>query len=257
MKLWMDKVYQKLNTNKTQLKFFKPETANISFELKFEDTILESTDEINLLGVRISNNLDLKQFVAKKVQACNFKLRNLSFIKDGLTFKTKILMVTNLILSNLDYCNSVLAGVPKKLIKPLQLILNRATRFIFNLTRRTHIKPFLKKLHFLPIQFRINFKLCLLAFKIYHGTAPEYLIMKFIKYIPTTTINLRIGPGRDTYMFQNNFPPHKKSTICDQIKQEWNSLPLYIRQINTINTFKSQLKAHFFTEAFHDVPSLT
>ena len=142
----------------------------------------------------------MKKFIQRKVQVCNFKLGNLVFIQNSIPFKIRITLVTNLILSNLDYCNSLLACSNENALKPLRLVLNRAVRFIFNLRKRTHITHFLKRLHFLPIQYRIIFKTCLLAFKIFHGMAPEYLQSKFAKFVRTTTSNLRDNSGRDNYI---------------------------------------------------------
>ena len=100
--------------------------------------LIETVNEFKLLGVTITDNLDLKKFVSKKVQTCNFKLRNLWHIREGLNFKSRVTMVTNLIISTLDYCNSILAGANGGTIRPLQLMLNRAVRFIFRPGRTEH-----------------------------------------------------------------------------------------------------------------------
>ena len=169
---------------------------------------------------------------------------------NSLSFKTRIILVTNLILSNLDYGNALLACQTETSIKPLQLTLNRAIRFIFNLPIRTHITPYLKQLHILPIKFRIKFKICLFSFKVFYAMAPQYLMNKFQKYIPTSTMSLRIGSGRDNFMFDIHIPDHRKQTIIQQMKLDWNSLPLDIRMTNNIARFKVQLKTHFFRIAF-------
>ena len=157
-------------------------------------------------------------------------------------------MVTNLIISQLDYCNSILICAKKKDIKPLQLALNRAIRFIFYIDRRSHITPFLKKLHILPIEYRIKYKSCLISYKIFHKLAPPYLIEQFPTFEPSTSISLRIGPGRDTSMFQLDLS--KRETIYSKLKSEWNKLPYDLRMSNNLNLFKTKLKSHFFSMAF-------
>ena len=158
-------------------------------------------------------------------------------------------MVTNVILSNLDYCNSLLSICTKTSLKPLQTIFNRSIRFIFGINRRTHISPYQQKLHFLPIFYRIKFKLCLLSYKIFNQIAPDYLSDDFILFQPTTPINLRIGPGRDTSMFQMERST-AKYTLKKNMKKEWNSLPLILRNVKSVSLFKKKLKTHFFTQAF-------
>ena len=102
--------------------------------------------------------MDFSSFISKKVQVCSFHLRNLAHIRKSLPHTARVILVTNLILSTLDYCNSLLIGATNKDILPLQRVLNRAVRLIFDLKKRDHITPYLFKLHFLPVKFRIQYK---------------------------------------------------------------------------------------------------
>src|SRR6218665_228483 len=72
-------------------------------------------------------------------------------------------LVSALIISRLDYCNSILANLPASTLAPLQRVLNAAARLVMNLGPRDHVTPALYELHWLPIQSRIQFKLCLLV----------------------------------------------------------------------------------------------
>ena len=170
----------------------------------------------------------------------------------SLNFKSRVTMVTNLIISTLDYCNSVLAGSNNATIRPLQLVLNRAVRFIYKPGRRSHITPYLKMLHILPISYRIKFKTCLISFKVYNKMAPSYLDEDFVKFQHHNNINLRTGCGRDPYMFKVTLPHHRKDTILEVFKNEWNALPLSVRMETSLQLFKKKLKTHFFKLAFPD-----
>jgi len=68
-------------------------------------------------------------------------------------------LVSAFILSRRDYCNSVLAGLPRCTTEPLQRVLNAAARFVLNLLPHEHITPALQQLHWLPIDYRITYKL--------------------------------------------------------------------------------------------------
>ena len=88
----------------------------------------------------------------------------------------KLMLVKQLVISKLDYCNSLYMNLPKTRLNKLRSTLNGAVRFIYNIEdRTTDLVPFYKKAHILPIDQRIFFKVCLLTHKSVHGTAPGYL----------------------------------------------------------------------------------
>ena len=80
-----------------------------------------------------------------------------------------------MISSRLDYCNSLLYGVSKYNVSKLQKIQNALCRIVFRLDRTSHVTPFLQKLHWLPITYRILFKYNLITFKAIEFSQPIYL----------------------------------------------------------------------------------
>ena len=84
-------------------------------------------------------------------------------------------LVSAFILSRLDYCNSLLSCLPRSSIQPLQRVMNVAARVIMNLSLHDHVKPALKQLHWLPVEQRITYKLCLFMHHVNTGQAPQYL----------------------------------------------------------------------------------
>ena len=77
--------------------------------------------------------------------------------------------------SKLDYCNSLLYGIPKYLVCRLQRVQNMAARIV-TLTRKfDSITPIMFKLHWLPVHSRIIFQLLLLLYKALNGKAPSYI----------------------------------------------------------------------------------
>ena len=136
---------------------------------------LEKLNTVLSLGVNIDSTLSLKNFVNTKCSEAYFKIRNISRLRYCLGAPMRIMLVRNLLLSKLDYCNAILANIPKYLINKLQRILNASVRFIYNIKKHDHISYYLKKAHFLPVQKRIDFKLCTFVLKIIHNLAPTYL----------------------------------------------------------------------------------
>jgi len=56
-------------------------------------------------------------------------------------------LIVTLVRSRLDYCNSVLFGLPANLIQRLQSVQNAAARLIFIIRRSEHITPVLISLY--------------------------------------------------------------------------------------------------------------
>jgi len=85
-------------------------------------------------------------------------------------------MVHAFVCSRIDYCNSLLVGLPKSRLSPLQSVLNAAARLIARLPRYSHISTFMSDhLHWLPLTARIHFKIILLTYRALLGLAPTYL----------------------------------------------------------------------------------
>ena len=64
----------------------------------------------------------------------------------------------------------------------LQRVQNAAARLVLGIPRCEHITPGLKSLHWLPVEKRIVFKLCLLVYKTRHCLAPLYLCGLLLPY---------------------------------------------------------------------------
>jgi len=82
-------------------------------------------------------------------------------------------VVNSLVVSKVDYCNSLLAACTQQQTDKLQRVLNCAARVILGGSKYDHVTPFIcDDLHWLCVPERVMFKLCLLVYKALHGTAP-------------------------------------------------------------------------------------
>ena len=80
--------------------------------------------------------------------------------------------------SRIAYCNALLYGLPKYQLQRLQYVQNTAARVVLQVSKFQHITPVLCALHWLPIQYRIIFKILLVVYKSLNGTSPSYLAQK-------------------------------------------------------------------------------
>ncbi len=121
-------------------------------------------------------------------RSCRFALHNIRKIRPFLTEHAAQLLVQALVISRLDYCNALLAGLPSNTIKPLQMIQNAAARLVFNEPKRAHVTPLFVSLHWLPVAARIQFKTLMLAYRTTTGAAPSYFHSLLRIYIPSRSL---------------------------------------------------------------------
>ena len=144
-----------------------------------------------------------------------------------------------------------LVGVPSTQLSKLQRLQNAAARLVSNVAKYDHITPTLVHLHWLPVTYRVNFKIAMLAHKCIYGNAPEYL-KDLIKVKSTTRYNLR----SDGEMLLEDYSARSKKTLGDRTfkvaaPRIWNILPKDIRKQDNYYTFKKQLKTYYFKLAYN------
>ena len=155
---WMVRYHLKLNLDKTELLFIPHRTSPLP-ELSVTvdgTTVTASRSARNHQGVVLDDQLDFKEQVAATSRSCRFLLYNIRRIRLYLTTYSTQLLIQAMVISRLDYCNSLLASLPAYAIQLLQLIQNSAVRLVFNLPKFSHITPLLQSLHWLPVAARIH-----------------------------------------------------------------------------------------------------
>ncbi len=176
-----------LNLAKTELLMV---SANLSLHHNFSiqlgsSTITPSRTARNL-GVVIDDQLSFTDHIATTARSCRFALYNIRKIRPFLSEQAAQLLVQALVLSRLDYCNALLAGLPACTIKPLQLIQNASASVVFNEPKKAHVTPLFIRLHWLAA--RIKFKVLMFAYKTTTGAAPIYLNLLVQTYAPSRSL---------------------------------------------------------------------
>ena len=80
------------------------------------------------------------------------------------------MVVNSIVACRLDYCNALYFGISEHLINQLQLIQNAAAKAVVGLYKYDHMGETLKELHWLPVKYRIEFKILLIIFKCLIGS---------------------------------------------------------------------------------------
>ncbi len=136
----MKEHHLQLNLAKTELLVF-PATPTLQhdFTVQLGSSTITPSASIRNLGVIFDEQLTFKEHIAKTARSCRFALHNIRKIRPFLTEHAAQLLVQALVISRLDYCNALLAGLPSNTIKPLQMIQNAAARLVFNEPKKTHV----------------------------------------------------------------------------------------------------------------------
>ena len=117
----------------------------------------------------------MNKHVSKVCSKAFGTLYKINKIREFLTEETTKTLILAFVSSHIDYCNSLLYGIPQYQMNRLQRVLNAATRLTCRLPRFALVTTALFRLHWLPIRYRILYKIALLAFKVLKGKAPSYL----------------------------------------------------------------------------------
>ena len=118
----------------------------------------------------------MSNHVAHMCKGAWHHLRQIGQIRQYLDKKASETLMHSFVSSHLDSFNSLLYGAPKYELHKLQRIQNTAARIVTKTKKFDHITPVLTDLHWLPIEFRIDYKLLLLTFKALNGLAPQYMM---------------------------------------------------------------------------------
>lgn len=248
---WMADNMLKLNNNKTELIMCGTRQQLdkiVDRSIMVGDSRIEAACDVKSLGVLWDSSTRLDRHVQAVCKTAFMHIRHLKNIRRNLSSKCSEQIVHAFITSRVDYCNSLLYGAPDVLLKKLQGVMNAAARVVSQTGKFTHITPVLKNLHWLPVKCRIRYKLAVLAFKCIHGAAPGYLSHIVVVREPSRVLRSSKQPVTlTTPLMRTNIGQHSFLCAAPMI---WNQLPSEIRNINTLNSFKSALKTHLFVNAF-------
>ena len=132
-----------------------------------------SEEPVRSLGAMFDSYSAMVSHVISDVKEASIDLRNIGKIRKLITEDATKKVMQNLIISRIDYCNALLSGIQQDTLAKLQRLQNQAARVVTRTKWHEHITPVLEHLHWLPVKFRIDFKILLMVFKASNGLAPE------------------------------------------------------------------------------------
>ncbi len=213
------------------------------------DTVYPSNSARNL-GVIFDQGLTFEKHVSALCRSAYHQLYNIKKVRDTLTDEAASVAIHAFVTSKLDYCNSLLYGLSKGVIKQIQRVQNAAARTLTNTRKHDHISPILRNLHWLPIHRRIEYKLLMHTYKAFHEQGPQYLSELLVHYEPSRTLR----SSSDGYLLK--VPSSKLKSGGDRAFRTaapslWNSLPFILRSSCSLSAFKKGLKTYLFSQEYH------
>ena len=254
VKTWMTNHKLKLNDDKTEALLIhssrslsdcpKPPSIDIC-----SSTIPFAPSARNL-GLILSDDMTMDAHITAICRSAYAELRKISAIRQFLTTSATKILMCSFVLSRLDYANSLLANCPKKSVQRLQKVQNAAARLTLKLRKTEHTTPALKQLHWLPIEARIIYKICLHCHNYFHSSSPAYFSDVLTTYTPARSLR----SSHDIFLLST--PRTRTKTYGERAFSftaplHWNSLPYDIRRLNTTQSFKRALKTYLFCLYFN------
>jgi len=223
-----------------------------SSSVRIGSTYVLPVSSVRDLGVHIDSDVSLRTHVTANIRSCFAAPRQIRSARRCLPQHALLTLIRALVVSKVDYCCSVLAGVSGHLLDRLQSILNTADRLLFSFRRSERTTPVLRDLHWLQIQFL----LCVLAFRCLNGSVLPYLV----ESVRRTADVEGCRHLRSSTTMKLVVPSEQRLTLGDRTfpvtaSRAWNSLPSAIRTVSSFTCFRQQqLKIHQFWLTFHYPP---
>ena len=136
-------------------------TDNLSTKsIQAGDSIIPTSDCVRCLGTHIDKNLKLSTHVMLKCKMAMWNYTRIKSIRPYLNRSTCETLVLSLVMSHLDYSNSILSGYPDTLINKYQRVQNLCAKLVLCRDNYSSSTQALIDLHWLPIVYHVKFKIC-------------------------------------------------------------------------------------------------
>jgi len=219
--------------------------------VRIGNTSVQPVSVVRNLGAFLDADVTMRAHVTSTVRACFAALRQIRSVRRSLPRHALLTLLQALVVSKVDYCNSLLAGVSATLLQRLQSVLNAAARLVYSARKSEHITPLLRELHWLKVPERIQFRLCVLVHRCLHDAAPPYLA-ESLHLTAGVTARRRL---RSTATPTLLVPSTRRSTLGDRAfpvaaARAWNALPSSVRASSSLLEFRRELKTVLFRSSF-------
>ena len=248
---WMLSNKLKLNPDKTEFLLIGHERQRqkylCQFPLPLLDVQTNPSKSARNLGVIFDQDFKFRSHISQVCRSCFYHIRDIRRIRRYLSLDNAKTLAHAMVTSRLDYCNSLLFALPAKDINRLQRVQNSLARVVTKSPLRAHSGPLLYSLHWLPVNFRIQFKINLLTYKTLSTEQPSYLHDLLKVSVPNRSLRSNNKKLLTVPRVKSHTGTRAFSSCAPAL---WNSLPLSLRSIDSKPSFRKHLKTHLFGLAY-------
>ena len=145
IKSWMSANKLKFIDDKTELIIFRKKTKSATIDdITINNNVIQRSKSVRNSGFYLDEFLNMQSHISKLCQLIHCSLRNIGHVRNLIDDETCKMLVHSLITSRMDYCNSLLYGLPKNSIARLQLLQNKTARIVAKSKKSNHIAPVLQ-----------------------------------------------------------------------------------------------------------------
>ena len=203
--------------------------------LQVANDMIVPVDTVQNLGITFDSVMTMKPCVNNITRNCFYDLQCIRRIRRYLDDTTCAAVMQALVISRLDYANSLLTGLPACTLRKLELVQNSVARLLTGTSRQAHIIPVLRELHWLPVARRITYKVLCLVYKALHEiSAPAYLRSLLCEHGNERVLR---STAATTLVVPRSFRSYGDRAFRVYAPKMWNFLPLHLRNSTSLASF--------------------
>ena len=247
---WMAKMFLKMNDAKTEVILISSKTLASRVPpptIQIGTSSASPSDVVKSLGVLLDRHLTMEQHIASVCKSATYHLYNIRRIRKYLSRQTTEQLIHAFVTSKLDYCNALYYNLPQRQIQKLQRIQHSAARIITFARRDEHMTPYLYDLHWLPVKYRIIFKILIVIYKCVSLSQPCYLANHLTPVTNERTLRSQNLNLLSVPLSSSQFSDRAFSFYAPKM---WNEIPQSVKNCDFI-TFKQRLKTFLFNKCFY------
>lgn len=235
----------KLNEEKTNLMLMATQSkrrfSNMNIQLTTNSGIIYTSESNKLLGAQIHQDLKWSDHILEVVKSLNMRLNGLKNVCKHANFKTRLMVANGIFISKLIYLIPLWGGSSKFLINMIQVVQNKAARYVTKKGIDEPVRELLKQCNWLSVNQLIEYHSILTVHSTLVSSYPVYLRNKFNSDFPKNTRQATQGKLRHSVFSGANLSLTTSSFTWRAI-QSFNSLPMEIRTEKRRTKFKKAVK---------------
>ena len=241
----------KLNDDKTEFIIFgtrKQLKKVIDIQVCIGNTEVVSVESVRNLKFFMDKLLKRTNHMNKLTSSLVYQLSNIKRIRDTLDLESAKTITQRLVVSKLDYCNSLLLGTPEGYLDCLQAIQNMPCRVICKLRKFSRVSSSMKALHWLKIREHIVYKVANFVYRCLNGTSLSHL--NDLLPVHQTVRTLRSSTSCDITPIFCKTELAKGDSYSAAGPRTWINLPKEVKGETNHLRFRKEVKTHLFKKSY-------